>query len=246
MRRRSPLDPVSSSTLIVFFLTINPLLTSLVGSLSPIWCDLALIWFFFFKFSRLFDLIDNIPKLEFRELPIFVSKIFIMAMTAVTLPVLKFLINFLLALMISKAVLVALIGWVSLDVELMPVGLSNLKRLSKCVLRLLYPLSYSLLELLLDGSRKRFLEDFFDLDFLSFFLSFSSFSVRYAICPESPPPFFQGFFARSKSLWDLSVSLPSLSNLQQLLVLWVWKGPFTSLHHLQYLAVRAFLGAGPP
>ncbi len=36
MKRRSPLDPVSSSTLIVFFFTISPLLASLVGSLSPI------------------------------------------------------------------------------------------------------------------------------------------------------------------------------------------------------------------
>ncbi len=106
------------------------------------------------------------------------SKIFIMATTAVTLPVLEFLINFLFALMISKAVLVALIGRVSLDVKLMPKGLSNLRHLSMCVLRLLYPISYSLSELLLDKSHERFLEDFFDLDFLSFFLSLSSFLVR--------------------------------------------------------------------
>ncbi len=101
-----------------------------------------------------------------------------MATTAVTLPVFEFSINFLLALIISKDVLVALIGRVSLDVKLMPVGLSNLKRLSTCVLGLLYPLSYSLPELSLDKSRARFLEDFFDLDFLSFFSSFSSFLVR--------------------------------------------------------------------
>ncbi len=101
-----------------------------------------------------------------------------MATTAVTLPVLEFLINFSLALMISKAVLVTLIGRVSLDVKLMPVGLSNLRCLSTCVLGLLYPLSYLLFELLLDESRECFLEDFFDLDFLSFFSSFSSFSVR--------------------------------------------------------------------
>ena len=101
-----------------------------------------------------------------------------MVTTAVTLPDLEFSINFLLAFMISKAVLVALIGRVSLDVKLMPVGLSNLRRLSTCVLGLLYPLSYSLSELSLHESRKRFLEDFFDLDFLSFFSSFSSFSVR--------------------------------------------------------------------
>jgi hypothetical protein len=68
------------------------------------------------------------------------------------------------------------------------------------MLELLYPLSYSLSKLLLDKSRKRFLEDLFDLGFLSFFLSFSSFSVRQAICPESPPPFFQGFFVGLKGL----------------------------------------------
>jgi hypothetical protein len=105
-------------------------------------------------------------------LTIFVSNIFIIATTAVTLPVFEFSINFLLALIISKAVLVALIGRVSLDVKLMPVGLSNLKCLPKCVLGLLFPLSYSLSELLLDESRGRFLEGFFDLDFLSFFSSF--------------------------------------------------------------------------
>ncbi len=108
----------------------------------------------------------------------FLLKIFIMATTAVTLPVLEFLIDFLLALIISKAVLVALIGQVLLDAKLMPGGLSNLKHLSKCVLGLLYPLSYLLSELSLDESRAHFIEDFFDLDFLSFFSSFSSFSDR--------------------------------------------------------------------
>jgi hypothetical protein len=101
-----------------------------------------------------------------------------MATTAVTLPVFEFSIDFSLALIISKAVLVALIERVSLDVKLMPVGLSKLKRLSTCVLGLLYPLSYLLSELSLNKSRKHFLEDFFDLDFLSFFLSVSSFLVR--------------------------------------------------------------------
>ncbi len=43
-----------------------------------------------------------------------------MATTAVTLPVLEFSIDFLLALIMSKAVLVALIGQVSLDVKFMP------------------------------------------------------------------------------------------------------------------------------
>ena len=101
-----------------------------------------------------------------------------MVTTAVTLPVLAFSIDFSLALIISKAVLVALIGRVSLDVKFMPGGSFNLRRLSKCSLGLLYPLSYSLSELLLDESRERFLADFLDLDFFSFFSSFSSFLVR--------------------------------------------------------------------
>jgi hypothetical protein len=90
----------------------------------------------------------------------------------------EFLIDFSLALMISKAVLVALIGRVLLDVKFMPEGLFNLRCLSTCSVGLLYPLSYSLSELSLDESCARFLEDFLDLDFLSFFSSFSSFSVR--------------------------------------------------------------------
>ncbi len=85
----------------------------------------------FFKFSHLFGLIDIFLEVEFRELTIFLSKIFIMATTAVTLQVLEFLIAFLLALIILRAVLVALIGRVSLDIKSMPKGLSNLKQLSK-------------------------------------------------------------------------------------------------------------------
>ncbi len=88
-----------------------------------------------------------------------------MATTAVTLPVMEFSIDFSLALIISKAVLVALIGRVSLDVNFLPGGLFNLRRLSTCALGLLYPLSYSPSKLLLDKSCARFLEDFFDLDF---------------------------------------------------------------------------------
>ena len=127
MKRRSPLDPVSSHTLIVLFITIGPSLASLMGSLRPFWCNLALFRCFFFEFSHLFGLIDNFPDLEFRKLTTFVSQTFIIAATAVTLPVLELLINFSLALIMCKAVLVvALIGWVSLDVKLMPVGLSNL------------------------------------------------------------------------------------------------------------------------
>jgi len=52
----------------------------------------------------------------------FLLKIFIMVTTAVTLPVLELSIDFSLALIISKAVLVALIGQVSLDTKLMPGG----------------------------------------------------------------------------------------------------------------------------
>jgi hypothetical protein len=89
-----------------------------------------------------------------------------MATTAVTLPVLEFLIDFSLALIISKAVLVALIGRVSLDEKFMPGGSFNLRRLSKCSLGLLYPLSYLLSELSLDESRERFLA------FLDFSLKF--------------------------------------------------------------------------
>jgi hypothetical protein len=80
----------------------------------------------FFEFSRLFDLIDFYPELAFRELLKFLLKIFIMATTAVTLPVMEFLIDFSLALIISKAILVALIGRVLLDVNFMPGGLFNL------------------------------------------------------------------------------------------------------------------------
>ncbi len=85
----------------------------------------------FFEFSHLIGLVDNFPELEFRELTIFLLKIFIMATTAVTLPALEFSINFLLALIIFKAVLVALIGRVSLDIKSMSEGLSNLKRSSE-------------------------------------------------------------------------------------------------------------------
>ena len=69
-------------------------------------------------------------------------QILILATTTVTLPVLELSIDFLLALIISKAILVALIGRVSLDVKLMPGGLSNLKHFSTCVLGLLYPLEW--------------------------------------------------------------------------------------------------------
>ncbi len=57
MKRRSPLDRVSSSTLIVFFLTISPSLTLLMGSLTLLWCVLALFRCYFFEISHVFDLL---------------------------------------------------------------------------------------------------------------------------------------------------------------------------------------------
>jgi hypothetical protein len=52
------------------------------------------------------------------------------ATAAVIFPVLEFSIAILLALKLSKAVLVALIGRVSVDFKSMPEGLFNLRRLS--------------------------------------------------------------------------------------------------------------------
>jgi hypothetical protein len=109
MKRRSPLDPVSSSTLIVL-LTIIPLLASLLGSPKPLWCDLDQFRCFFFKFSHIFGLISVFPELEFRELTFLLPKTFITVTTAVTFPVSEFLVAFCLALITFKAVLVALIG----------------------------------------------------------------------------------------------------------------------------------------
>jgi hypothetical protein len=128
MKRRSPLNPVLSSNLIVFCLTISLLLTLLTGLLSPFRCLLDQFRSFFFKFSHLFGLISN---LELREL--FLSpKTFSIVTTAVTLPVLEFSIAISLALIISSASLEALIGQVSVDFKSMPVGCSNLRRLSTC------------------------------------------------------------------------------------------------------------------
>ncbi len=111
MKRRSPLDPVSSNTLIVFCLTISLLLTSLTGLLSPFRCLLDQFRSFFFEFSRSFGLISN---LELREL-LLSPKTLSIATTAVTLPVLEFSIAISLALILSSASLVALIGRVSVD-----------------------------------------------------------------------------------------------------------------------------------
>ena len=78
---------------------------------------------FFFEFSHLLGLLNNFPGLVFRELLGFSPKTFNIATTAVTLPVFEVSIAILLALEISIANLVALIGWVSVDSKL---GCSNL------------------------------------------------------------------------------------------------------------------------
>jgi hypothetical protein len=70
---------------------------------------------FFFEFSLLFGLISNFFGLAFCELPNLSPKILSIATTAVTLPVLEFSIAISLALIVSSASLVALIGRVSVD-----------------------------------------------------------------------------------------------------------------------------------
>ncbi len=129
MKRRSPLNPVSSNSLIVFCSTISLSLTLLTGSLSPFRCLLDQFRSFFFEFSHLFGLISN---LELREL--LLSPItFSIATTAVTLPVLEFSSVISLALITSSASLVALIRRVSVEFKSMLVGCSYLRRLSTCV-----------------------------------------------------------------------------------------------------------------
>jgi hypothetical protein len=151
MKRRSPLDPVLSNTLINFCLTISLLLTLLMGLPSPFRCLLAQFRPFFFEFSHLFGLISNFLGLELREL-LLSQKTFCIATTAVTLPVLEFLIAISLALITSSASLVALIGRVSVDIKSMPVGCANLRCLSTCDPVLPDQLSSSLSESLSDES----------------------------------------------------------------------------------------------
>ena len=98
MKRRSPLDPVLNSTLIVFCLTSSPLLALSMLLRSPFRCFLGLFRAFFFKFSHLLGLFNNLFGLAFRELLILSPKTLIMVTTAVTLPVLGFLIAISLAL----------------------------------------------------------------------------------------------------------------------------------------------------
>jgi hypothetical protein len=113
----------------VFCLTISLLLTLLTGLLSPFRCLLDQFRSFFFEFSHLFGLISNFLGLKLREL-LLSPKTFSIATTAVTLPVLDFLIAISFALIISSASLVASIGRVSVDFKSMPEGCSNLRRLS--------------------------------------------------------------------------------------------------------------------
>jgi hypothetical protein len=99
-----------------------------MGLLSPFRCLLDQFRSFYFKFSHLFGLIRNLELCELLLSP----KTFSIATTAVTLPVLEFPIAISLALITSSASLVALIGQVSVDFKSMPVGCSNLRRLSTC------------------------------------------------------------------------------------------------------------------
>jgi len=86
-------------------------------SWSPFRCILGLFRTFFFEFSHLLGLFNNFFGLAFRELFMFSPKILSRATTAVTLPVLEFSIAISLALIVSGARLVALIGRVSVDIK---------------------------------------------------------------------------------------------------------------------------------
>jgi hypothetical protein len=70
---------------------------------------------FFFEFSLLFGIFSNFPGLAFRGLRIFSPNTLSIVTMAVTFPVLEFSIAISLALMVSRASLVALIGRVSVD-----------------------------------------------------------------------------------------------------------------------------------
>jgi hypothetical protein len=73
-------------------------------------CFLGLFRAFIFKFSHLLGLFNNFFGLVFRELLILSPKTLSIATTAATLPVLEFSIAISLALIVSSASLVALIG----------------------------------------------------------------------------------------------------------------------------------------
>jgi hypothetical protein len=94
---------------------IIPLLMSLTLLLSSFGRFKDLFRCFFFEFSLLFGLFSNFPGLLFRELRILSPKTLSIATTAVTLPVLEFSIAISLALIVSSASLVALIGRMSVE-----------------------------------------------------------------------------------------------------------------------------------
>jgi hypothetical protein len=78
-------------------------------------CFLGLFRAFFFEISRLFGLFSKFPGLAFRELRVLSPQTLSIATTAVTFPVSEFSIAISLALTLSGASLVALIGRVSVD-----------------------------------------------------------------------------------------------------------------------------------
>ncbi len=104
---------MSSSTLIVFCLTISLSLMSLMLSLSSFGHFKDLFRCLFFEFSRLFGLFSNFPGLALCELRVLSPKTLSIVTMAVTFPVLEFSIVISLALIVSIASLVALIGRVS-------------------------------------------------------------------------------------------------------------------------------------
>jgi hypothetical protein len=78
-------------------------------------CILGLFRACFFEFSLLIGLFSNFPGLMFRELPILSPKTLSIATMVFTLLVLEFSIAISLALIVSSASLVALIGWVLVE-----------------------------------------------------------------------------------------------------------------------------------
>jgi hypothetical protein len=82
---------------------------------SPFRSFLGLFRAFFFELSHLFGLFNNFPGLALRELRVLSPKTLSVATMAVTFPVLEFSIAISLALIVSSASLVALIGWMSVD-----------------------------------------------------------------------------------------------------------------------------------
>jgi hypothetical protein len=104
--------------LIVFCLTISLSLVSLESSLNLPRCLEDLFRPFFFEFSHLLGLLNDFPRLAFRELLGLSPKTFNIVTSAVTLPIFEVSIAISLALDTSTADLVALIGQVSIDSKL--------------------------------------------------------------------------------------------------------------------------------